>query len=250
MRWRILSAAASVLLTALVAWSLGWMVWLSLPWPASEPLPVTVPTAILPPTVTPVQVSAAGTRFPTNVPHSPPMATAPATATAVSVNDTLPTATFTPVPVAATTVEPVAAESDRFILVDQDAQRMRIFENGHEVRIIPVSTGRPVTNAFTPPWQGTVGDDWGSGAFRNSGLYSDFMWFLFPGPEGSILIHSVPYQKQGAEKQYDRLDALGVEPVSNGCVRISPEDAAWLKQWNPVGVPIEITRWSGKISSP
>jgi lipoprotein-anchoring transpeptidase ErfK/SrfK len=47
---------------------------------------------------------------------------------------------------------------------------------------------------------------------------------------------------------YDQLDALGMTPVSHGCIRISPDDAEWLKSWNPVGAPIEITRWSGKIT--
>ena len=126
---------------------------------------------------------------------------------------------------------------------------MVVYENEVTVRTIPVSTGAPVTNMFTPPWQGTVGDDWGSGPFRNRQL-ADYKWYLFPGPEGSILIHSVPYTITNGIKVYDRPEALGVEPVSNGCVRISPEDAAWLKTWDPVGVPITITRWSGKIRSP
>jgi hypothetical protein len=30
-------------------------------------------------------------------------------------------------------------------------------------------------------------------------------------------------------------------------VRISPEDAQWLKTWDPVGVPIEISAWPGPI---
>ncbi len=126
---------------------------------------------------------------------------------------------------------------------------MIVFENDRQVRTIPVSTGAPVTNRFTPSWEGTVGDDWGSGPFRNQ-WRADYMWHLFPGPEGSILIHSVPYTLTNGLKKYDRLDALGVEPVSAGCVRISPEDGAWLREWNPVGVPITITRWSGGIRPP
>ena len=91
-----------------------------------------------------------------------------------------------------------------------------------------------------------MGDDWGNGLFRKN-FRADYMWYLFPGPEGSILIHSVPYTITGALKVYDQPDALGVEPISRGCVRISPEDAAWLKTWNPVGVPIKIMRWTGGI---
>lgn len=180
----------------------------------------------------------------------------PADSAISTASDTFVVATSTPIPtelppanlptkVPESDLVPVA---DRFILVDQDAQMMTVYEQGNIVKTIPVSTGKPVSNAFTPPWQGVVGQDWGSGPFVG-GLYSDYKWFLFPGPEGSILIHSVPYARKGEERIYDRLDSLGVEPVSLGCVRISPEDAAWLKMWNPVDVSIEITRWSGKIST-
>ena len=127
---------------------------------------------------------------------------------------------------------------------------MRVYEDGVEVRSIPVSTGRPVANAFTPAWRGDVGRYWGSGPFLNTNLRSDYMWYLFPGTRGSILIHSVPYTWDGDLKIYDQPDALGVEPASHGCVRISPEDAQWLEDWNPVDVPIEITPWSGEIGPP
>jgi len=125
---------------------------------------------------------------------------------------------------------------------------MVVYENGLEIRQIPVSTGAPIRNRFTPSWQGTVGDHWGGGSIGDEGFHTDFMWYLFDGPEGSILIHSVPYTKAGDQKIYDQLEALGVYPASHGCVRISPEDAAWLKTWDPVQVPIEITPWTGPIS--
>ena len=155
----------------------------------------------------------------------------------------LPSATPAPSPVSIQIPDPPI---ERRLLVDQDKQTMFVYENNTIVRTILVSTGAPVTNMFTPPWDGIVGDDWGSGPFRNRQL-ADFKWFLFPGPEGSILIHSVPYTITQGLKVYDRPEALGVEPVSNGCIRISSEDGAWLKNWNPVNVPITITRWSGKI---
>jgi lipoprotein-anchoring transpeptidase ErfK/SrfK len=135
------------------------------------------------------------------------------------------------------------------LLVKQDEQMMYVYENSVEIRAIPVSTGAPFTNSFTPSWTGVVGNDWGGGLFR-SDFRADYMWYLFPGPEGSILIHSVPYTTSGVLKVYDQAGALGVKPVSQGCVRISPTDAQWLKTWNPVGVSIEITRWSGGISPP
>jgi lipoprotein-anchoring transpeptidase ErfK/SrfK len=145
------------------------------------------------------------------------------------------------------TPTPTVIKSNRFLLVDQDEQMMHVFEDDVEVRVIPVSTGMPVANAFTPAWTGKVGQFWGRAAFRNTNLWADYIWYLFPGAEGSILIHSVPYTRLGEEKVYDRLEALGVEPASRGCIRISPEDASWLRNWDPVGVAIEITPWSGTI---
>ncbi len=145
---------------------------------------------------------------------------------------------------------PTIPATGRFLLVNQDEQKMHVYENGVEIRTIPVSTGAPVANAFTPPWRGVVGDYWGGGPFRDNNYWADYMWYLFPGEEGSILIHSVPYLRSGDIKIYDRPDALGVRPASHGCVRISPEEAEWLKAWNPVGVPIEIAPWSGEIGPP
>ncbi len=124
---------------------------------------------------------------------------------------------------------------------------MTVYENGRIIRIIPVSTGAPYENSFTPAWRGVVGPFWGKARFRNSDLWADYIWYLFPGATGSILIHSVPYVPNGDEKIYDRPEALGVEPASKGCVRIAPEDAQWLAAWNPVGVPIEITPYHGVI---
>ncbi len=165
-----------------------------------------------------------------------------------------PTATSTPQPTAtpypAQRATPTIPKKGRFLLVNQDEQMMHVYEDEIEIRTIPISTGRPVANGFTPTWRGDVGDYWGSGPFLNTSLWSDHMWYLFPGPQGSILIHSVPYTRDGDVKIYDRLDALGVEPASHGCVRISPQDAQWLQTWDPVGVPIEITPWSGGIGPP
>jgi lipoprotein-anchoring transpeptidase ErfK/SrfK len=154
-----------------------------------------------------------------------------------------------PLPQVPLSLQKRVAKTGRYLLVNQDEQTMYVYQDEVEVRTIPVSTGAPVINSFTPSWEGIVGNDWGEGAFRND-LRADYVWFLFPGSWGSILIHSVPYTYTGKTKVYDQLDALGIEPVSNGCVRISPEDAQWLKEWNPVGVPIKITRWSGPIGQP
>ncbi|MDW8072228.1 MAG: L,D-transpeptidase family protein [Anaerolineae bacterium] len=192
---------------------------------------------------------------PTSAASRPPAATATqhviATATPTPSPQVTHTASrrnralSTPLPSIALTLTP--PPEGRYLVVDQDRQVMLVYENGRIIRIIPVSTGAPYENSFTPAWRGVVGPFWGKARFRNSDLWADYIWYLFPGASGSILIHSVPYVPNGEEKIYDRLDALGVEPASKGCVRIAPEDAQWLAAWNPVGVPIEITPYHGVI---
>jgi lipoprotein-anchoring transpeptidase ErfK/SrfK len=185
-------------------------------------------------------------------PSATPSASATATRRPSRIPSQTPTTTpqITPTPAPSPIGSPTIPQMGRFLLVHQDGQVMRVYEDGIEIRAIPVSTGRPVQNGFTPAWRGDVGRYWGSGPFLDTDLYSDYMWYLFPGARGSILIHSVPYTWDGDLKVYDRPDALGVEPASHGCVRISTEDARWLKSWDPVGVPIEITPWSGAIGPP
>jgi len=123
---------------------------------------------------------------------------------------------------------------------------MYVCEEDTIVRSIPVSTGRPTSRTLTRAWKGQVGDDWGH-RWLNESLQADHIWFLFKDLYGNILIHSVPYTQQGDAKTYDQLDALGVRPSSRGCIRISPQDAAWLKRWNPIGVDILITGWPGPV---
>ncbi len=192
--------------------------------------------------------------FPTPTEAATPILSPSATPTRQLLSTPSPTTTSTPQPTATpspTHAAPLAIpKRGRFLLVNQDEQMIHVYESGIEIRAIPASTGRPVANGFTPAWRGDVGRYWGGGPFLNTSLWSDHMWYLFPGPQGSILIHSVPYTRDGDVKIYDRLDALGVEPASHGCVRISPQDAQWLQAWDPVGVPIEITPWSGGIGPP
>jgi lipoprotein-anchoring transpeptidase ErfK/SrfK len=202
---------------------------------------VSTPTEPAAPTATPTPTATTAA----TVAPSPTPTETPAVKASPRVTDVVaPTATLMPT----RTNVPNYTPEQRMLVVDQDSQTMLVYENEVEIRRLPVSTGAPVANAFTPAWQGKVGPFWGKAAFRNTNLWADYIWYLFPGSEGSILIHSVPYTRSGEAKVYDNLEALGVRPASAGCVRISPEDAEWLAAWNPVGVPIEITQWSGEIA--
>ena len=134
--------------------------------------------------------------------------------------------------------------SGKALLVDQLRQEMTAYENGQVVRIMPVSTGMPIWNRFTPSFRGHVG------SYRETmwafGRIADHAWHLFVAT-GDILIHGAPYALVDGIKMYSELDALGVRPSSLGCIRLHPGDAEWLVEWDPVGVPIEITRWPGEI---
>ena len=75
---------------------------------------------------------------------------------------------------------------------------------------------------------------------------ADEGWWLFKRAGGNFLIHGLPYtlDTQGV-KHYKGMDDLGASPASNGCIRLSPEDAHWFTQWNPAGKPIIILPYTG-----
>jgi lipoprotein-anchoring transpeptidase ErfK/SrfK len=125
----------------------------------------------------------------------------------------------------------------RFIVVDPDRQLMIIWDPGHPVRELPVSTGDEARGYRTPAWYGLVGRY--TGTFQAFGVSADEGWYLFE-DLGSILVHGAPYTVTNGVKQYLGLDALGNYPASRGCIRLRPEDAAWFTEWGPRGVPLAI----------
>ncbi len=152
---------------------------------------------------------------------------------------TSPTARATPPATAAPAPSPTATRRpvlSRAIFVDQDAQVVHIFENDVEIKTFPCSTGMP--GRRTPAWTGRVGHY--VGTFRSFGTYADNAWYLFDATS-DILIHSAPYTWRDGQKVYQGLDDLGRKPASHGCIRLRPEDARWLTEWRPEGVPIAIS---------
>lgn len=172
----------------------------------------------------------------------------------------LPTATSQPAAAPTTAARPTAepllphmvrvAErygmdmSRRFIVIDLASQTMIAWDPGQPARIMPVSTGDESRGYRTLAWYGLVGDYWGT--FQASGVYADEGWYLFE-DAGHILIHSTPYRLVDGQKVYEELDALGAYPASKGCIRLTPEDAAWFTGWNPKGTPIVILPKDGGL---
>lgn len=157
------------------------------------------------------------------------------TATETPMPSPTPTVTLTPSPTP--TPGPEAA-FERFILINQDMQTMYVYEKGVKIRTIPVSTGNPDDKTtMTPAWEGEVGKY--VGTFFSYGTWADDAWYLFD-HYGAILIHGAPYLKEDGQKVYQDLDALGVRPVSHGCIRLPPEDAKWFSEWGPQGAHVVI----------
>jgi lipoprotein-anchoring transpeptidase ErfK/SrfK len=214
--------------------------------PALLTTPASLPRLRPSPTATPAIQAR-----PTNAALKRPTATLPPTRIATPVPPTAipspsPTATISSISsVVRSNRENKWLRSERFILIDQDTQLIHIYENGVEIQTLPCSTGLPTADKFTPAWQGWVGDYYGT--FFSFGTYSDNAWYLFKA-SGDILIHGAPYIYANGKKIYQELEALGQQPASHGCIRIHPDDARWFTAWNPKGVPIVITPWSGKIA--
>lgn len=196
---------------------------------------------------------AAATATPTRTPRPETATPLPA---AVDLTIVLPTATPQPTaaPAGPTAAPPATSEpltpylievvkrygmdmARRFVVVDLASQTMTAWDPGRPPRIMPVSTGDESRGYRTLAWYGLVGNYWGT--FQASGVYADEGWYLFE-DAGHILIHSTPYRLVDGRKVYEDLEALGTYPASKGCIRLTPEDAAWFTAWNPKGVPIVI----------
>jgi len=188
--------------------------------------PTVTPTPTL--TVTPTPTDTA-TLTPTSTDTATPVPPTPTRTPTVTLT---PTITLTPYPF------DTRADLDRFIFVDQAVQHMFVFERGTLLRDLPCSAGLPDGDKYTPAWSGTVGEYWGT--FFAFDVFADDAWYLYKSA-GSILVHSLPYVMRNGHKVYLDRDALGVRPASHGCVRLSPEDAAWLTEWNPEGVAMVVS---------
>ncbi len=171
--------------------------------------------------------------------------TRPLTVTVTQPMTATPTLTATQQPTFTFNTHP---ELSRYIFADQGTQHMYVFEKGELLRDIPCSSGLPDDDKYTPAWEGKVG--YYAGTFFSFGTWADNAWYLYMS-QGAILVHSLPYTMANDVKVYQDRDALGVRPSSHGCIRISPEDAGWLTEWNPEGVLMTVTdpyleRWREK----
>lgn len=197
--------------------------------------PTPLPTMVVTPPVAAPAVAAAPTPTPARAPAPTPIPDA-----APASPQTQPEATPDPflVEVAQSHgIDPAGT----YVIVNQNAQRMTIVEDGRVLRTVPISSGDPDRGWYTPAWSGRIGEFWGT--FTANGVSADEAWYLFQAG-GSILIHSAPYTLAAdGSKVYQGMDELGVFPASRGCIRVAPDDAAWFSAWGPYGTPIIVLPW-------
>ncbi|HEY73978.1 MAG TPA: L,D-transpeptidase [Thermoflexia bacterium] len=122
------------------------------------------------------------------------------------------------------------------LVVDQEAQMLRVYENGVEIRALPASTGIPPLH--TPAFLGHIGRY--ASTIYGYGELADNAWYVLTA-RGNIYIHGAPYTLSEGIKVYKEIESLGVRPSSHGCIRLYPADAEWLTAWDPQSAPILIT---------
>ena len=200
-----------------------------------------VPTPTVPPTPT---AAPTATRQPTRIVQPAPtvQAVAPAPpsppAPAFAIPETMPAGMVK-------VVETYGFDpSRRFLIADQHAQTLIVWDPGNPLRLLPMSTGGGPEGYITPTWAGAVGRY--VGTIASFDTYADDAWYLYESL-GSILIHGAPYRFVDGKKQYEGLEALGNYPASHGCIRLSPEDIHWLTAWNPISVPIVILPFTFQV---
>jgi lipoprotein-anchoring transpeptidase ErfK/SrfK len=148
-----------------------------------------------------------------------------------------PISTPTDSPTATPPVNIPPVSRGKALVVDQARQTLYVYEDGVLIRALPVSTGVP--HYYTPSFVGPVG--YYVDSLYGYGGWADHAWYITKA-RGNIYIHSVPYIiSDNGEKIYQGLEFLGIRPSSHGCIRLHPDDAEWLKEWDPEGVPIVIT---------
>lgn len=196
-----------------------------------------------PATPSPTPVAAATPRATPAPPTATPAATASPTATPETEAAAAPVEpTPDPYLVEVARAHGIDPAGD-YVIVNQNAQRMTVVQQGRVLRTLRISTGDPDRGWYTPAWAGRIGEYWGT--FTANGASADEAWYLFQAG-GSILIHSSPYTLAAdGSKLYQGLDELGVFPASRGCIRISPDDAAWFSAWGPYDTPIVVLPWDG-----
>ena len=125
------------------------------------------------------------------------------------------------------------------IVIDLSEQRARLIERGNIHATFQVSSGARDTP--TPKGKFQIHR---KQTLRVSSLDVPYRmpYYMAFTPNGSHGLHALPYLGQSPESSdfwQEAMSHIGI-PVSHGCVRLLPEDAAALFEWVEVGTKVYI----------
>lgn len=141
------------------------------------------------------------------------------------------------------TVDPL---TEYGLLIDKYTQTMYIFQNGHIIGTLLVSTGK---NTSTQPWNETPAGEFliisRSGGFWSGNMYCDMGLLLNNG----CLIHQVPsvVNSETGEHAYASTEAKLGTKASHGCIRVqrvkneNGQNMKWL--WDNLRVNTKVLIW-------
>lgn len=128
---------------------------------------------------------------------------------------------------------------EKIIAIDLSGQRAALLEHGRIVARYPVSSGARITP--TPHGSFQI---YRKQLLRVSNLETPYRmpyYMAFTANESHGL-HALPYlgrSPQSSDYWYEARSHIGI-PVSHGCIRFLPEDAAKLYEWTEVGTQVLI----------
>ncbi|MCX6734570.1 MAG: L,D-transpeptidase [Candidatus Peregrinibacteria bacterium] len=121
--------------------------------------------------------------------------------------------------------------------VNLTEQKLYVYLGDTDVRDFRVSTGKPSTPTITGNYNILIKQDVRVGFEAPHYIMPKYMMFQ----ETGYGFHALPSLAHGGGDAFwtEAKDHIGI-PVSHGCVRLLPDDAAWLFDFTDVGTKVEI----------
>lgn len=133
--------------------------------------------------------------------------------------------------------DPVRAKSgkDKFLVkVAIREQKVYVYKNGIEIKIMDCSTGLEGIDSDTPIDNYKINSYYGQSFYSNKYKEGARYWVGFSGAE--YLFHSVPTGEDG-QIIATQADMIG-KKASHGCIRLSVDDAFWFYETIPEGADV------------
>ncbi|MBU3113725.1 L,D-transpeptidase [Clostridium lacusfryxellense] len=133
--------------------------------------------------------------------------------------------------------DPVRAKAGRdkyLVKVAIREQKVYVYKNGIEIRIMDCSTGLAGVDSDTPIDNYKINSYYGQSFYSNKYKEGARYWVGFSGAE--YLFHSVPTGEDG-QIIATQADMIG-KKASHGCIRLSVDDAFWFYETIPEGADV------------